>query len=73
MSSENQSEHYAVIAQTIEYIDRLFPEEPDLIELAAHARLSEAHFHRIFKEIFIGPFDPEFHDLVPITASMSLP
>src|SRR5262245_38223680 len=48
--TESNSKYYEIIAQTIEYIDSVFPEEPDLTELASVAGLSEYHFHRIFSE-----------------------
>lgn len=47
---KKSAEYYRIVARVIEYIDSVFPEEPDLIELASVAALSEYHFHRIFSE-----------------------
>ncbi|EPG75063.1 methylated-DNA--[protein]-cysteine S-methyltransferase [Leptospira fainei serovar Hurstbridge str. BUT 6] len=50
MNLKKSAEYYRTVARVIEYIDSVFPEQPDLIELASVAGLSEYHFNRIFSE-----------------------
>ncbi|EQA46124.1 methylated-DNA--[protein]-cysteine S-methyltransferase [Leptospira broomii serovar Hurstbridge str. 5399] len=50
MNAKKSAEYYEMVARVIEYIDSVFPEQPDVIELASVAGLSEYHFTRIFSE-----------------------
>jgi AraC family transcriptional regulator of adaptative response/methylated-DNA-[protein]-cysteine methyltransferase len=43
------AEYYQIVARVIEYIDSVFPEQPDLIELALVAGLSESIFTGFFR------------------------
>src|SRR5690242_6272312 len=43
------SRDFARIARAIRFIDANFREQPRLASIAAHARLSEFHFNRLFR------------------------
>ncbi len=46
---QNPSEDYRRIEQAIHFLDKRFPAQPSLEEVAAHVGLSAFHFQRLFK------------------------